>query len=97
MTIRELQKESFAIATEKGWHESSPGWERMGLNIISEIIEAHEAWRNKRDEKIGEELADAVIRIVDTAETMGIDLEEAITAKMAFNKTRPYKHGGKRS
>lgn len=39
------------------------------------------------------ELADAVIRICDTAQTLGIDLESAIQVKMAYNLTRPNKHG----
>jgi len=39
------------------------------------------------------ELADAVIRIMDTCEYYGIDLEAAIMEKHQYNKTRPYKHG----
>lgn len=39
------------------------------------------------------ELADAVIRIADLCGYMGIDLEAAIQEKMAYNATRPYKHG----
>lgn len=41
------------------------------------------------------ELADTVIRIFDTCGRYGIDLESAIKQKMAYNETRPYKHGGK--
>lgn len=41
------------------------------------------------------ELADAVIRIADLCGFMGIDLENAIAEKMAYNATRPYKHGKK--
>jgi len=44
---------------------------------------------------VEEELADAVIRIADIAGTYGIDLDWHIRAKMAYNKTRPYKHGKK--
>ncbi len=42
-----------------------------------------------------DELADAVIRIMDLSEKIGINLEEHIKAKMRFNESRPYKHGKK--
>jgi hypothetical protein len=42
------------------------------------------------------ELADAVIRIGQLAEHLGIDLEAAIAEKMSYNDTRPAMHGGKR-
>lgn len=41
----------------------------------------------------GSELADIVIRTMDLAEYMGIDLASEIDAKMARNATRAYKHG----
>lgn len=39
------------------------------------------------------EIADVVIRLFDFAGTYGIDLEQAVLGKMAFNTGRPYKHG----
>lgn len=42
------------------------------------------------------ELADAIIRIADYCESLGYDLEGAIEAKLKFNETRGYRHGGKR-
>ena len=39
------------------------------------------------------ELADAVIRIMDLAESLNFDLGTTIAEKMAFNEGRPYKHG----
>jgi NTP pyrophosphatase (non-canonical NTP hydrolase) len=42
------------------------------------------------------ELADVVIRVGDLAGAFGIDLERAVREKMAFNLTRPMRHGGKR-
>jgi NTP pyrophosphatase (non-canonical NTP hydrolase) len=42
-----------------------------------------------------EELADIVIRVFDSAEALGIDIEAAIRAKSAYNETRPHRHGGK--
>ncbi len=41
------------------------------------------------------ELADVIIRILDYCETHGINMQKAIEMKMEFNKTRPYRHGGK--
>lgn len=42
------------------------------------------------------ELADLVIRVADLCGYYDIDLEQAIKLKMAYNKTRPYRHGGKK-
>jgi hypothetical protein len=44
---------------------------------------------------VEEELADTVIRCMDWAEEGGYDLPGAIIAKIAYNATRPAKHGGK--
>ena len=39
------------------------------------------------------EMADVIIRTIDLSDLMGIDLEEAVAQKMAFNRLRPYKYG----
>ena len=41
------------------------------------------------------ELADCVIRIADWCAARGWDLERALLEKLAYNDSRPYKHGGK--
>lgn len=41
------------------------------------------------------ELADILIRCGDFAGAMGIDLEGAVLRKLAYNKTRERRHGGK--
>lgn len=43
------------------------------------------------------ELADCVIRIMDTCAEAGVSLEQAIRVKSEYNRTRPYRHGGKRA
>lgn len=49
-----------------------------------------------KPEGIASEFADVLIRIFDTCGHYGIPLEEALEAKMAYNETRPYRHGGKK-
>lgn len=48
-----------------------------------------------KPEGIAVEMADCVIRIFDWAGRRGLDFERIIKEKMAYNKTRPWKHGKK--
>lgn len=52
--------------------------------------------RVKKPEGVAVELADCMIRILDYCGHAGIDIEEAIRIKHEYNKTRPYRHGGKK-
>lgn len=40
-----------------------------------------------------EELADIVIRAMDVAARLGVDIESVVWAKHQYNLTRPHKHG----
>ena len=51
--------------------------------------------RSLKPEGIPYEFADIIIRVLDACGQYGIDINAAIAEKMAFNKTRPYKHGKK--
>lgn len=106
-SIGELQKRIHLTAVEKGWWEGEKrNVSEVLLNVISELVEAHEEYRHGHEkievyfsedgkpEGIPIELADAIIRILDAAEGWGVDLEEALELKIDYNKSRPYRHGG---
>jgi hypothetical protein len=42
-----------------------------------------------------EELADIIIRAMDTAVALGVDIGRAIEIKSRYNESRAYRHGGK--
>lgn len=76
--------------------------------IHSEVSEALEEYRNGRlptevyagnngkPEGIPIELADVIIRVLDYCGYAGIDIDAAISQKHEYNRTRPYRHGGKK-
>lgn len=110
MTIDDVIAEAHATAIEKGWHEECREMSDYIANIHREVSEAWEAYRDPsipedqpiiiirgKPEGVAVELADAVIRIADMCGQLGYDLQRAIKIKMAYNKTRPYRHGGKRA
>ena len=46
---------------------------------------------------IEEECADIIIRSLDMAARLGLDVEDIVLRKHQYNTTREYRHGGKRS
>lgn len=102
--LRDLQFDIYKNAVDHGFYEGE--WnagEKIAL-MHSELSEALEADRNGNPPSdhiplfsgIEEEFADVVIRILDFAQHKGLDVANAILAKHEFNKSRPYKHGGKK-
>ena len=62
--------------------------------IHSEVSELLEALRQSDtdDEAVAEELADIIIRTMDLAGELGVDLERTIYEKVKRNKLRAFKH-----
>ena len=45
-----------------------------------------------KPEGVAVELADALIRILDTMHSLGVDIDAVVADKMAYNASRPFKH-----
>ncbi len=105
MTINEIGKAVYDSAVLKGWYEGDYNLPEKLCLVHSEVSEALESYRNGeplvhfgdggKPEGLSAELADACIRIFDICAHLKIDLDEAIAVKMAYNSTRPHRHGGK--
>lgn len=63
--------------------------------IHSEASEATEAVRNNDRANFEEEIGDTIIRCLDVAHGLGIDIDRVVKAKLEKNKTRGFRHGGK--
>jgi len=96
-----ISKKIYKNAVNHGfWKEERNDGEAMAL-IHSEISEALEAMRNGNPSSnkimefsgVEEELADAIIRIMDYAFGKDLDVAGAITAKLEYNKSREFLHG----
>ena len=50
-------------------------------------------FKNNIKDTFEDEIADAIIRLLDMSGGLGIDVESHITAKLRYNSLRPHKHG----
>lgn len=60
-------------------------------------LETSPPGKDKKPEGIAAEFADVLIRIFDTCGRYGIPLAKALQDKCAYNRTRPFRHGGKQA
>jgi hypothetical protein len=111
MSLNALAKEIYQNAVNHGWWtEHGEARNRLIPEKIalmhSELSEALEEYRTKhgpaeiyfkdgKPEGIPVEIADTIIRCLDFCAGYNIDIDEVLRAKMDYNASRPFMHGGK--
>jgi NTP pyrophosphatase (non-canonical NTP hydrolase) len=85
------------LMSEKGFRDDGKTFGDYIALLHSEVSEILEAYRKDLgDEAIASEFADVLIRLIDMAEVFNVNLEQAYDDKMAFNRTRSYRHGNRK-
>lgn len=108
MSLNDLRDTVYEIAKAKGWwglQVDVPHLVAAKLALIhSEVSEALEEVRDGQMQTyviegkpmgLPIELADVIIRVLDLAGALGIDMDAAIRLKIDYNKTRTHRHGGR--
>ena len=100
--LTELAAEIRIVNEDNGWKVPEHGdWLianriPMFLALIhSEVSEALEGFRRSDRANVAEELADVLIRVLDLAHGLGIDMDAEVENKLRINRERGYRHGGK--
>lgn len=105
--LNALGQEIIEINRANGWNVCRPNdWVGAGIQSVyklgcvlalihSEVSEALEALRKNDRANFEEELADTLIRVLDCAAGLGIDMDATVQAKLEKNRQRGFRHGGK--
>lgn len=92
-------------SSAKGWRNGTRSFGDLIALLHSEVTEALEAYRihqmksytspDGKPADVASEFADVLIRLLDACDIYGIDLQAEYERKMAYNRTRDQRHGGK--
>jgi NTP pyrophosphatase (non-canonical NTP hydrolase) len=101
VTFFDVFMDAAKTAADKGWDTPAATFGEAVALLHSELSEALEGYRKtgKVDDHVLEELADVVIRLGHLVGKEGLgrveDFVKAMLRKLAKNKTRSRRHGGK--
>jgi NTP pyrophosphatase (non-canonical NTP hydrolase) len=93
--VTDMQNWVRRINEANGWFEKERPFSTDIALLHSEVSEAYEGYRNNDIVNVHEELADILIRLLDTCERLDVNLVEQFMRKCLKNANRGYRHGGK--
>lgn len=106
-SLEEMQAEITEVNHANGWFVTERTFGDDIALLTTELGEAFDAYRTwefadvtgrngtDKPEGVGSEAADILIRLLDMCERRSINLASEYERKIAYNRTRGYKHGGK--
>lgn len=97
---KQNDREAVAVFVSNEHREVSELWEAYRAGTLHEPCDKAEKLRALGLPVLScaaEELADIIIRALDTARALGVDIGEAVITKHKYNVTRPFQHGGKKA
>jgi NTP pyrophosphatase (non-canonical NTP hydrolase) len=110
-SLTQMHDEVLEFCKAHGWYDKPVSFGEAIALLHSEVSEALEAYRiwglgdgtalqtlegtDAKPEGIGSEFADVLIRLLDYAARFDVNLDYEYERKMAYNRTRPYRHGNK--
>ena len=96
MHLEEMKKEIEQLVIEKGFYNKPEDIPKKLLFAFIELGEASDAWKKgEPQEKIGEELIDAIFYILDASRLAcpRINMDTMFLEKLEKNKARAYQYG----
>lgn len=104
-----IMAEGLQTIKDKGLFVDEEDFLHALFMVVEELGEAGKAYRDNgpmqeiwysiegKPEGVPVEIGDAIVRLCVIAAKYGMPLEQAIKEKMAFNKTRPHRFGGRKA